>query len=71
MALIACLYSGFTLPFITLFAINDLQSTLCGPGHDFSLHAGVLELLRDFFCSPLDLQCRGHAQTAAPGAKIT
>lgn len=51
MALIACLYSGFTLPFITLFKINALQLTLCRPDDDSSLLAGVLELL--LFLLPL------------------
>lgn len=65
MALIACLYSGFTLPFITLFKINDSQSTLCSPGHDFSPHAAVLELLflrLDFCCLLLGLLCRAASR---------
>lgn len=45
MALIACLYSGFTLPFITQFKINALQWTLCRPGDDFSLLTIVSWLL--------------------------
>lgn len=58
MVLIACLYPGFTLPFITLFKFNGLQWTLCRPGGDFSLLTGVTAsplLLLDFCWSLLDL----------------